>query len=76
MNEDNARELKETIVRYSEASSKSINQEKSSLQFSATTKEEAKRMVVDTLGITTVKNAGKYLSPPTNWGRSKREALG
>lgn len=68
-NEDNARALRTIVRRYSVASRKKINLEKSCLQFGATTSEATKRIVGETLGIMVVENTGKYLGLPTNWGR-------
>lgn len=75
VNERNVRALKMITKSYREASGQKINYDKSCIQFGATTREETRRMVANTMGVREVENTGKYLGFPTSWGRSKREML-
>lgn len=54
----------------------SINEQKSSLYFSANIKAEQKDEVKRILGISERDPKAKYLGLPTEWGRSKKESMG
>ncbi|CAN1227539.1 Putative ribonuclease H protein At1g65750 [Linum grandiflorum] len=61
---------------YGTLTGQELNQEKSSIYFSANVPQETKDRIVDTLGFTNHDNHTAYLGVPTEWGRSKKETFG
>lgn len=72
----NATTFRKILDGYNKASRQSVNLHKSCIQFGPTVREATKGVIKETLGIDAVDNAGNYLGIPTNWGRSKKVALG
>lgn len=74
--EENARTLKDLIMRYYRVSSQHINESKTTLMFNRDNDLFRSKALEDVLQITSTSEPGKYLDLPTVWERSKKEALG
>ena len=60
---------------YCEASGQVINYQKSSVVFSKNTPDPFKMEAAAIFGVPIVETPGKYLGLPSDWGRSKKQAL-
>lgn len=74
--EENAEVLKCIIDQYCLASGQEIRMSKSSLFFSSNTREINRTCLCNCFGIDPTVRPGKYLGLPTEWRKSKSEALG
>lgn len=68
--------MKSILTRYADISGQVINLNKSTITFSSNTKEEARKIVYDQLGVSEVQNPGKYLGLPMRIGRKKVSEFG
>ena len=67
--------LNDILKNYCRASGQVINYNKSSLVFSKNTPSEFKDQVAAIFGVPITESPGKYLGLPSDWGRSKKQAL-
>lgn len=67
--------MKELLQLYREASGQKVNLSKSSLVFSANTREESKQDLCEVLGTDGSIRLGKYLGLRTEWSTLKVQAL-
>lgn len=73
---EKARNLKRVLDTYCEHSGQLVNYSKSSIYFSPTVDEGLKNEISGVFGVQRRADPGSYLGLPTQWGRSKKEALG
>lgn len=65
---ENARHLKELIMKYCRVSTERINESKSSLIFNNGSNPGRCKAIEDALQITSIRDPGKYLGLPAVWG--------